>query len=436
LGLIVGGAALLVSGPAVLLGSLAVAGVLGTAALLAQVDSGMSHLDAAAEAKTLAKFKEHSQAAAEEFASLTLVPLGILLFAGIVKAFKFSLGKVVAKKGAADAKALDAAVTASEQVTAEIAKVDAELATQKKPKTPGPELSDQVPQHIKDIFQKQEKATPAEKKIIADYLAEDPMGKIVTLQENYFMLDEFAKQPQPALAKFASQADVSVAVEKALTKDPSQPKPTLEGTLFGKDIIQALESHPANPANQRVLRVIWDVFRTQENPKAYGKILGELWERAKIIAETDKPRIERTGRSPFTLAMVDMLVERGIKIEIVTKGLDPLPFKQQILEPGAALLDLAFENLGHSITPHMIQYLVIDNVLRALDSPMTMKEFLSDLSKVTVAEGLSAELSTLNLKTNTFGGEIWNVLFDEGVETMRSPEYIMGILKSIIPELE
>jgi hypothetical protein len=151
-------------------------------------------------------------------------------------------------------------------------------------------------------------------------------------------------------------------------------------------------------------------------------MIGEIWERAKTIAETQKNRIEQTGRSPFTLAMLDMLIEKGFKIEIIKDRLPSEIFNQKILEPGATLLDMAFQDARHGITPHLLQYLVLDDMLQMLEPPSTMKQFLGDLSQVSGGTGLA--------------GDIWNLLLDASPESMRSPELIMTILRSVIPELE
>lgn len=433
LGLIVGGAALLFTGPAVLLGSLAVAGILGIAALFAQIDSGMSHLDAAAEAKTLSEFKEHSKAASEEFASLALVPIGMLLLAALLKGLKFGLGKALAKTAAADARALDAAVEAGEQVQSAIDAVDAELVTLKKSKPPVEDLPGVRPD-INEIFKKQQQATPAEKAAVKQYAEEyfnTPEGQRPNIApEVITKLWIFSGEPPAALSKFGSKADVSQAVEKALKEGSIQEKKPFEAveevgankTIRGSDIVKALESDPANKANRRVLDVIREIFSTQESPRAYGRTMGEIWERAKIIQETQPARIEATGRSPFTLAMIDMLAERGVKIEIVTGEMSTAEFKSRILEPGAAFVDLFFEGKRHKISPHLLEYLVIDDMLQMMEPPTTMKEFLADLAKVTGSEGL--------------GGEIWDVVLDSVMDSMHGPEYLMGVLQGVIPELE
>lgn len=433
LGLIVGGAALLFAGPAVLLGSLAVAGILGTAALFAQIDAGMSHLDAAAEAKTLAEFKEHSKAASEEFASLTLVPLGMLLLAALLKGLKFGLGKALSKQAVADAKALDAAVEASEQVQNAIDAIDAELVNEKKLKPPVEDLPGVRPD-INAIFKKQEQATPTERAAVKEYAEEyfnlPPEQRPNIAPEVMTKLWIFTGEPPAALSKFASKVDVSQAVEKALTESSIQEKKPFEAaqevgenkTIRGSDIIQALEADPGNKANRRVLDVIREIFSTQESPRAYGRTMGEIWERAKIIQETQQARIEATGRSPFTLAMIDMLAERGVKIEIVTGEMSGAEFKERILEPGAAFVDMYFEGKRHKISPHLLEYLVLDDMLQTLEPPTTMKEFLSDLAKVTGSEGLD--------------GEIWDLVLDSVMDSMHGPEYLMGVLRSVIPELE
>lgn len=520
LGLIVGGAALLVSGPFVLVGSLAVAGVLGTAALFAQVDSAMSHLDAAAEAKTLDTFKAHSEAASEEFASLALTPIGILILSGILWSLKAGLKAVLPKKvggapktttpiaekapaveepiaqnpgetavtnaestlpenvgqtivegaenaaprvaqetGAVPAEspapraAQEAGTLSNEppapQAPAAVAMAESPFATAKALTTSAevdaalaakkpilPELEG-VPPEINKIFQKQKAATPAEKAQVKAYVDKNmeemaETGKSLIDDDTLLALLRFSAETETAFTQFSSAAEVSKAVTKELANDTIRdkpqtieqaetPKPGVNRTIKGSEIIQALESEPGNPANKSVLRVIREIFKTLENPAAYGDTLAEIWENAKVIQETQTQRIEQTGHSAFTLAMVDMLTDRGINIEIATNGIGDV-FTERILKPGTGLLDLAFAGADHSITPHLLQFLMLDDMLQGLKPRATMKQLLMDLSQVTGSPGL--------------GGDIWDLLLDAGNATFRRPEYLMPKLKALLLGLE
>lgn len=520
LGLIVGGAALLVSGPFVLVGSLAVAGVLGTAALFAQVDSAMSHLDAAAEAKTLDTFKAHSEAASEEFASLALTPIGILVLSGILWGLKAGLKAVLPKRAGSPPKtttpvaekataveepvaqnpgetavanaestlpenvgqaivegaenaaprvAQESGAVAAEspaprvaqeagtlsneppapQAPAAVAMAESPFATAKALTTSAevdaalvskkpilPELEG-VPPEINKIFQKQKAATPVEKAQVKAYVDKNmkemsETGKSTIDDDTLLALLRFSAETETAFTQFSSSAEVSKAVAQELSNDPIRdkpqtieqaetPKPGVNRTIKGSEIIQALESEPGNPANKAVLRVIREIFKTLENPSKYGDTLAKIWEHAKVIQETQTERIEQTGHSAFTLAMVDMLTDRGVNIEIATNGIGDL-FTERILKPGTGLLDLAFAGADHSITPHLLQFLMLDDMLQGLKPRTTMKQFLIDLSQVTGSPGLA--------------GDIWDLLLDAGNATLRRPEYLMPKLKALLLGLE
>lgn len=243
--------------------------------------------------------------------------------------------------------------------------------------------------------------------------------------------------PASDTSKFKNKKEVSKAVEKAFLEDPNYIKPssfeqtkseiTARKTILGSDVIKGLKANTSEPANQAVLDVLKQVFETQESPKAYGKMVAIIWERAQSIPTT---RVLETGRSPYTLAMIDMLIERGIQVDVILNVFRlPSTFSTQILKPGASFVDLAFAAVEHGVSPHMLQFLVIDDMLRTLKPPSTMKQFLNNLSKVTDASG------------NKLGGDIWNLLFDlefldAKPQSMRKPESVIPTLKSILPGIE
>ncbi len=242
--------------------------------------------------------------------------------------------------------------------------------------------------------------------------------------------------PATDTSNFQNKKEVSKAVEKAFAKDSKYIKPaSFEQTksvanqnksIQGSDVVKGLKGNTFNPANQAVLDVLGDVFKAQENPQAYGKIVAEVWERAKSIPTA---RVTETGRSPYTLAMMDMLIERGTQIDVVTDFIFPTDFATQILKPGASYVDLAFVIDIHGISPHMLQFLVVDDALKALQPPSSMKQFLTNLSKVTDSSG------------NKLGGDIWTLLFDVDfhdttTKSIRRPESLIPTLKSVLPGIE
>ncbi len=396
-------------------------GALLAATLSASLEHEL-HIQAAGDTKTLKDFNDETVKAASAETALYVI-LALLAAGGLLKE---GLPKMKALLNRPDATKL----------------VEAQLATLKKQPPPVDDLTG-IPPEINAIYKKLDKATATEKQIVRDWLTEvfyklPPEEQVHVPEPDFRKLLGFLSLPDPPPPvpppTYTAKAEVSAAVEKALVDDPKRVKTaTLEETMSekpgkpgvlikGDEILRALQEHPTNKANQAVLRVIKDIFETQENPKAYGDMLGEIWERAQKIEATQSTRMEATGSSSITLAMVDMLIERGVKIEVVNESLAG-KFTQKILEPGATFADKFFEDAPHGISPHMLQFLVLDEMLRNLKPPTTMQAFLQNLSKLEGRAGLA--------------GDIWDLLLDAvGEDSLRRPEYFMPLLRAVVPGLE
>ncbi len=193
-----------------------------------------------------------------------------------------------------------------------------------------------------------------------------------------------------------------------------------QANLKYNKIVADLKQTPGKSARyvESFLPKIWATIR---DPKNFAALISEIQTVRETITAADKSA--NPGLTEDTIAVLKIAQERGIEVQIISPDLGEIQdFIGQVVAKPQAFLDMNAAALfpGHGATPHLMQEIIVDRLLKPLGS--SASEFRLALGDLQAS--------------NQLGARIWAILFDPQYLDVNKPEALFPAIKKWLPNLQ